>query len=90
MNAPDPGRELATLLQLMRRAREADSEEALGFVLVNETLRLLPYRQAALWRDGALGRVSALSGVPETDSNAPYVQWLASLFRWQRRRVETC
>ena len=89
MSAPDPGRELATLLQLMRRAREADSEEALGFVLVNESLRLLPYRQAALWRDGALGRVSALSGVPEADSNAPYVQWLGSLFRWQRRRVES-
>ncbi|WP_085317904.1 HlyD family efflux transporter periplasmic adaptor subunit [Derxia lacustris] len=95
MNAPDPrlaagaaadarARELGTLLLLMRRAREAEAEDALGFVIVNETQRLLPYRQAALWRDGAigaLGRVSALSGLAETDPTAPYVQWLGALFR---------
>ncbi|MBI3144247.1 MAG: secretion protein HylD, partial [Pseudogulbenkiania sp.] len=43
----DPARPLASLLQLMRRAREADTEEVLGFTMVNESLRLLPYRQAA-------------------------------------------
>ncbi|WP_028312145.1 efflux RND transporter periplasmic adaptor subunit [Derxia gummosa] len=82
--ATDRARELATLVLLMRRAREADAEDALGFVIVNETQRLLPYRQAALWRDGAigaLGRVSALSGLAETDPTAPYVQWLGTLFR---------
>ncbi|WP_137938881.1 HlyD family efflux transporter periplasmic adaptor subunit [Chitinivorax sp. B] len=77
----DAARSLATLLHLMRRAREAASEEVLGFVMVNETLNLLPYRQAALWRGGALGRVMAVSGLPETDPNAPYVQWLTGLCR---------
>jgi len=84
MDAAERARQLATLVLLMRRAREADGEDALGFVLVNETLRLLPFRQAALWRDGAigaLGRVTALSGLAETDPTAPYVQWLAALFR---------
>lgn len=77
----DPARTLATLVQLMRRAREADGEDALGFVMVNESLRLLFYRQAALWREGPLGRVAALSGLAETDPAAPYVQWLASVFK---------
>lgn len=77
----DPARPLATLLQLMRRAREAETEDVLGFTMVNESLRLLPYRQAALWRDGPLGRVMAVSGLPETDPSAPYVQWLAGVFK---------
>ena len=81
MSATDQATVLANLIQLMRRARECDGEDALNFVIVNETLRLLPYRQAALWQAGVLGRVTALSGLPETDPNAPYVQWLSSLFK---------
>ncbi|HET7863667.1 MAG TPA: hypothetical protein VFL86_04610, partial [Burkholderiaceae bacterium] len=42
---------LLQLLQLSRRARDAATPADLGFVMVNETLQLLPYRQAALWSD---------------------------------------
>ena len=67
MNAPhtiDAGA-LAVLWQLSARAREAQSEETLGFVIVNESLALVPYRQAAWWRapapvPGALAAVSGL------------------------------
>ena len=45
-------RTLAALLDLTRMARRARTEAELGFVLVNDTLQLLPYRQAALWRAG--------------------------------------
>ncbi|WP_207458889.1 HlyD family efflux transporter periplasmic adaptor subunit [Azospirillum sp. SYSU D00513] len=72
---------LTGLLQLERRARQAATAEELGFLIVNETLGLLRYRQAALWRDGA---VAALSGVPMVDRNAPYVLWLKRLFAWAR------
>lgn len=72
---------LLGLLQLGRRAREADSVEALGFVIVNETLNVLPYRQAALWSDAGLGGIVAVSGLPQVDPNAPYLQWLARLCR---------
>lgn len=88
-SATDPGmnpavernRELAVLLQLLRRAREAQSAEQLGFIAVNESLQLLDYRQAALWRDGLQHRVAALSGLSELDSTAPYVQFLGRLFQ---------
>ncbi len=75
------------LLRLARRAREATSIETLGFLMVNETLQLLRYRQAALWLSASLGagpvlgRVAAVSGLPQPNPQAPYTQWLSQLFR---------
>ncbi|HEV3429266.1 MAG TPA: HlyD family efflux transporter periplasmic adaptor subunit [Paraburkholderia sp.] len=73
------GQQLAVLWQLGARARAAGSEATLGFTIVNETLALLPYRQAAWWRGSASGAIAAVSGLPQSDANAPYVQWLAAL-----------
>ena len=67
-------RSLVTLLDLGRRAREARSEAELSFLLVNDSLALAPYRQAALWWRGS--GVVTLSGLVQADRNAPYVQWL--------------
>lgn len=84
-------RELATLLQLGRRAREADGEAVLGFVAVNESRQLFDYRQAVLGRVGGLGAwlpgdVMAVSGLPRPDPQAPYVQWLAQVLRHLARQ----
>ena len=85
MNAPlrIEASALALLWQLSARAREATSEETLGFVIVNETLSLMPYRQAAWWRAPAPvpGAVAAVSGLPQSDPGAPYVQWLGEVCR---------
>jgi multidrug resistance efflux pump len=78
VGAPAIPRELLALLQLGRRARAAESIEALGFILVNETRQLFEYRQAALWL-GA--QIVTVSGVPTVEGNAPYVQWLRDLCR---------
>jgi hypothetical protein len=72
---------LLGLLQLGQRVRAAASVEELGFVAVNETRNVFAYRQAALWLDGDARRVAAVSGVPQVDPAAPYVQWLSRLFR---------
>ena len=88
----DPAlRELATLLQLGRRTRGAQSAEVIGFVAVNESRELFEYRQAALGRASALsqalpGEVMAVSGLPQVDPQAPYVQWLRNLFRFLARQ----
>lgn len=65
---------VGALLHLARRARHAASATELGFIVVNETHALAPYRQAALWF--AEGGVIALSGVVSPEANAPFVQWL--------------
>lgn len=81
MNAKDPVGPLLTLLQLARRARAAATPEELGFIAANETLQMLPYRQAVVWSEQALGRVAAVSGLPQPDPTAPYVQWVAKVCR---------
>ena len=77
--APATDHPVLALLDLSRRARAAASLDELAFLLVNDTRRLVPYRQAALWF--AAGGVRTLSGVVQPEGNAPYVQWLNQLFR---------
>jgi len=70
---------LGTLVQLGKRARSAATMEELGFIAVNETHALVPYRQAALWRRDAkgVGGMIAVSGVPAIERDAPFGLWLA-------------
>ena len=74
---------LALLWQLSARARAAANEAALAFTIVNETQTLVSYRQAAWWRAGGAlpGAVAAVSGLPQCDPGAPYVQWLNAVCR---------
>jgi hypothetical protein len=75
--------QLAQLWQLSARAREAANEQTLAFTLVNETQALVPYRQAAWWRASPPlpGAVGAVSGLPQSDPGAPYIQWLGAVCR---------
>jgi hypothetical protein len=69
---------LGTLIQLGKRARGAATMEELGFIAVNETHALVPYRQAALWRRDArgVGGVVTVSGTPAIERAAPFAMWL--------------
>src|SRR5258707_9471387 len=78
---------LGTLVQLGKRARSAATTEELGFIAVNETHALVPYRQAALWRrdvKGA-GAVIAVSGAPSIEHDAPFALWLTRLLSGPHR-----
>lgn len=68
-----------SLRELSQRARQAGSDRELGFLLVNDTLALAHYRQAALWL--ADEGVWTLSGVVQVDANVPYVMWLDAVCR---------
>lgn len=63
------------LLDLAQRARAAQSQQELAFMLVNDSHALAPYRQAAL----QLGDKPTLSGVLQAQANAPYALWLKEL-----------
>jgi hypothetical protein len=78
---------LSTLMQLIKRARHAGSEQELAFITVNETHALVPYRQAMLWRCDVQGggRLMAISGAAMIERNAPMTLWLNRVFgRWER------
>lgn len=75
---------LSILLELERRAREAPADE-LAYLMVNDTLQVMPYQQAALWRHDKL---AAVSGVPSHDPAAPYCIWLRRCLAQAARRPE--
>jgi multidrug resistance efflux pump len=71
---------VSKLLQLESMARAASSAEALQFMIVNETRRLVPYRQAYLFlsahpikRDCKLVSASSIAII---EKNAPFATWL--------------
>lgn len=68
---------LGTLLELARQVRHAASRAELEFLAVNDSHRLVPYRQAALWAAGQ--GIVGLSGLVQVEDNVPYVQWLAGV-----------
>ena len=71
---------LTRLLQLQTMVRNAQSLKAMQFLVVNETRRLLNYRQAFLFfHEKGLANhlvVKAGSSVSNIDERAPFVQWL--------------
>jgi multidrug resistance efflux pump len=83
MSSEEQGSDLTAvskLLQLESMARAASSAEALRFMIVNETRRLIPYRQAYLFlslhpikRDCEL---IAASSIAIIEKNAPFAHWL--------------
>ncbi|MBF0153008.1 MAG: HlyD family efflux transporter periplasmic adaptor subunit [Magnetococcales bacterium] len=72
---------LSLILELEKMARDAPDVEALGFVMVNETHLLTPYRQALLWQrvPPGPGEVVAISGLFRVDPQVPFVTWIRDL-----------
>lgn len=78
-----------TLLQLERMVRSARTQQELQFLIVNETRRLIPYRQLVLLTPptpcSPNYEVRAVSSVPVADRAAPLPQWIERLIRELRR-----
>lgn len=76
--SPDPA---TALLHLEARAREARDVAALEFVIANETWQLAPYRQAAVFRRDAAGRLAlaAVSGLAALEGDSPFTLWIERL-----------
>lgn len=69
---------LGSLLQIEQDVRQAQSERVVEFIAVNDTSRVLPYRQATLWRSehGTKPSVKLVSGLAELTGDSPLRQWL--------------
>ena len=80
--APPKQVSLTTLLQLERMVRSAKTRQELQFLFVNETRRLVPFRQAVLLMapsPSSHREVRAVSSVPVVDRTVPFVQWTERL-----------
>lgn len=79
MTALSPRMEtLGSLLQIEHDVRRAQSEQAVEFIAVNDTYRVMPYRQAILWRTANAGQpaVKQVSGLADLGSESPLRHWL--------------
>lgn len=77
-----PAHALVTVLQLAQRAQRATTVAELGFTMVNETLSLVAFRQAAFF-DGAAPvdgtarrRLQTASGLASVADDSPFAVWL--------------
>ena len=74
---PTPPNPLLSLVGLGQQARQADSLDELGFLLVNDSKALSGYRQALLWWQPQ--GVTHLSGVVMPERHSPFIQWAGQL-----------
>lgn len=71
---------LVEFLRLESSARAASSVSDLGFVIVNETYRLIQYRQAFFCRSASTGlSLETISGLAGVDRHSPFYDWFAQL-----------
>jgi len=79
---------LTALLQLEKEVRQAATKVELGFVVVNESHRVVRYQQAVLWMYKQTGgvRIEAVSGVMKQDRSAPYMMWLREVIQELSKR----
>lgn len=75
---------LSALVAAEEQARKAESTRDLSFVMVNDSRRVLTYRQAVFYRLDAVDepRIENASNVSDLDANAPEVVWLNRLAGW--------
>ena len=68
---------LAALLQLQHLSRQCDRFSSFAFLIVNETIRLLPYDRAVFWTvDDGRVHIKAVSGVAAVEKNTPFTLWM--------------
>lgn len=74
---------IGALLQIEQDVRTAASESAVEFIAVNDTWRILPFRQAVLWRldDAGAPALRLVSGLADLPADSPYRQWMNTALR---------
>ena len=72
---------LSHLLQIQYRLRQAETPKELACILVNDTLQLVPYRQAIFWESTGNGKIciKAISGTDQVEINGPYPLFLKNI-----------
>ena len=78
-------RNLTLVMELESMARKAVTKEELGFVMVNQTRRLINYTQAAVLLfdedSSPFAKVLSISGISVIDKHVPMAVWLKKVVR---------
>ena len=74
---------IGSLLQIEHEVRQAESASAIEFIAVNDTWRIVRYRQAVLWRQEQKGSpgLQLVSGLVDLGGDSPFRQWMNQVLR---------
>jgi len=68
------------LLLMQKNLRECASKSELGYLVVNDSTRIIDYQTAVFWRvSNGKGAVFAVSGIPEPVIHTPFADWIDEL-----------
>jgi len=68
---------IAALLEIQKLARDAQTENELGFVAVNKTNKITAYQQGVFWTYvDNVATILSVSGNVVLDNDGPYAQWV--------------
>lgn len=71
---------IADVLLLQQQLRQFNSFDELAYFLSNETAKIVEYRTAIFWFEGATGsRVESVSGIPFPARDAPFTLWVGQV-----------
>ncbi|MFN3713107.1 MAG: efflux RND transporter periplasmic adaptor subunit [Alcanivoracaceae bacterium] len=75
---------LSSLIQFEQEVRDVETLRDLGYVAVNDSRRVVDFRQACLWHEDDLRRVRihSASNVSEVDPNTPFIRGMAAIASW--------
>ncbi len=78
-------RNLSLMMELERLARKSVTKEELGFVIVNQTRKLIKYAQASLLlfddESASFAKVLSISGIAVIDRDVPMAVWLKKVVK---------
>ncbi len=73
---------ILTFLDLQKQASQASDIKSFEFIALNQTNKLVPYKQAIFWIKTDFGiTLSGVSGNISLDKNGPYAEWLKSFIK---------
>lgn len=87
--APIERDNISTLLDLEKNARQADSLQALLFLIVNQTRRLVPFDQGIYFSQNdhrKWPKVRAISNIAVVDRSTPQVHWLERIAKFESKK----
>jgi multidrug resistance efflux pump len=90
-NPPQEYNKVSTLFEVEKSIRAATSLSSLGFVIVNQTNRLISFEQAVLISlpdSGASPRIQAISSVASVERTAPFVHWVEKIAKQENKESE--
>lgn len=72
---------IGNLLQIEHEVRQAESASVIEFIAANDSWRIVPYRQAVLWRLDERGQLQLqlVSGLADVATDSPFRQWMNQL-----------